>query len=145
MKEFRYKEYLSKYSDCPPKDFVEKNFECFRWVHNPITEDDFLPVPLCTPPRKLTNSDIDCKLFSISLWKDLLTARMRYKEVYENIPRKEKADEFIKLKGNLIAKLYLTNNDGVAESPNISGHISFYDYTSCNFLEKVKDRFDIFV
>lgn len=147
-KKFKYQQYLDKYKNCPPKDFVERDFPCVRWVHKEPSELNFKPLPLIrsVAPRILDDNDIACKSYSLSLFKDLDSARIAYKRRCNNSHREDFLAKFKNDVGENAAQLHIDKNDGVADRPhNITGHISFYEYTDCKLLEKIAGIFDIFV
>ena len=147
-KEFKYKEYLNKYKNCPGKDFAEKDFECFRWVHEQPSERNFLPVPFMrnVAPRKLENNDEGCEHYCLSVYKDLKSARDAYKNICDKALREEFVEKFKSNIGEYAAQLQIEKNDGVADMPNNrTGHFSFYEYTDCKLSDKIKGIFNIFV
>lgn len=145
-KQFKYQEYLNKRENCPMKSCIERNVPAFRWVHSDITEDDFKPNidhPKY-PKRSLDESDLICESFALSVYKDLESSKDNYLNQYNARKNDFQKQKFIEQKGNAIALIHLTEEDGVSDEPNEKGHFSFFPYISFNCLERIKEVFSIF-
>jgi hypothetical protein len=139
----RYQKYLDKYKKCPPDSSIERDFICYRWVHEKYTENDFLPQLFMSPPRVFENNEITCNHYCLSVFKDLSSAIKKYKHICENA----KESFAVKFKSNVgehTAELTLLKQDGVSDAPNIEGHISFHPYNDCELLKKVTGLFNNF-
>src|SRR5260221_10972363 len=93
-KELKYQKYLDKYKNCPPDNFTKKEITAFRWVHDEISEKDFIPIPLHPdfPPRQLDSTDEICKTYGLSLFKDLPSSVKIYLELYDKYKNQEGKD-----------------------------------------------------
>jgi hypothetical protein len=143
----KYQKYLSRYSNCPPSNCIEKDKICYRWVHKPETEKDFFPRN-CHPdiaPRGFDSSEVDCMSYGLSLYATLEDARKFYNYQYGKRLRKIQKERFIQEKGEIIAELDIKKEDGIQGEPNKDQHFTFYQYEGCPFLKRVNARFDIFV
>ncbi len=143
----KYQKYLDKYKNCPPQNFIERDFECFRWVHDKPTEKNFLPIPFIRPvmQRQLDDNDKGCIYYALSVYKDLKSARNAYKYRCSKFRTEDLEMKFRDAIGEYAAKLQIEKADGISNAPdNRTGHISFYEYTDCKLLDKIKGRFDIF-
>jgi hypothetical protein len=144
VRELKYKAYLEKYKNCP-KDCSEKDLAAYRWVHNPATKNDFLPVLLNEPLRALDDNDKDCKGYAVSLFKDVTSSKGWYIKSYARMDRPTKRDRFKANKGTHSAKITITKDDGVSDFPDIiSGHFNFFEYKECNLVNTVSEILDNF-
>ena len=148
-KPFRYQKYLNKYKNCPSDKCIERDFECFRWVHKDVSQNDFEPVPLMkyNPPRILDERDLSCDHYCLSVYKDFSSAKTNYIDTYNRrLKVKDKlAADFKNNVGDHSAKLILLKEHGKAGEPNTkTGHISFHPYEDCKLLENVQGLFDNF-
>jgi hypothetical protein len=96
-------------------------------------------------PRKLDNSDEDCKAYGLSLYKTLKAARNRYTHLYCRYLRNSGKEKFKQEKGENIAELNIKETDGVQSEPNIDKHFTFHPYSTFEFSDKINGIFDIFV
>ena len=148
-KKFKYQKYLDKYRNCPSDKCIERDFECYRWVHKDLSEKDFEPVALMeyNPPRILDETDLRCEHYCLSVYKDLSSAKSNYNDTYKRrLKVKDKlADNFKKNIGDHSAKLIILKEHGKSDEPNTkTGHISFHPYEDCSLLENVRGLFDNF-
>jgi hypothetical protein len=143
----KYQEYLSKYNNCPPPNCIEKDKICYRWVHENISEKDFIPIQLHPdyPPRILDTSDKECIGHGLSFYAELEAARNVYLHLYNRCQRKWQKEKFVLEKGKRIAELDIKKEDGVQSEPNNPKHITFYQYEECPFLDRINSIFDTFV
>lgn len=141
---FKYQQYLEKYKNCP-NDCAEKDLTAYRWVSNPPTESDFLPVLLNEPLRVLDDNDKDCKGYALSLFKDFSSSKGLYIKAYLRMDRLSKREKFKIKKGTHSAKVIITKADGVSDSPDkITGHFNFFEYKECNLSRSVSEILDNF-
>ncbi len=145
LKKLKYQEYLQKFKDCPTIDFVEVDKDAYRWTHNPVTVDDFLPVSINEPQRILDKSDLKCMSYGLSMFDTLSNSILKYKTLYDK-SRPLQKKQFIEDKGNFIALIKLGKNDGIADEPNQSnfGHFTFHEYSNINLQFKVLTLHNIF-
>ena len=144
-KKLEYHAYLSKISDCPSKDCTEKERDSFRWAHNPIKQEDFIPLAFEDSRRVLDETDENqCKSYGLSLYDSLEQAVRQYKAVYENQRTVIRQNKWKASKGEQVVFIRLHINDGVSSESNKNGHFTFYNYMNINILKKVKEIFNIF-
>ena len=114
--EFKYQSYLDKYKNCP-SDCEEKDIDPFRWVHETITENDFLPL-IFIPDRDfraIDKTDTICISYALSLYKDLKSAITRYLHFYNRQRTKENQDAYKTNKGTYVAKININKKHGVCK------------------------------
>ncbi len=145
-KELTYKNHLSLFEDCPKEDCIERNLPAFRWVHSDATYKDFLPLSLHpeTPLRQLDDSDQMCLSYGLSMFNSADAARCRYLEIYNKRTREFQKQKFKNEKGDKIAYIQITKDDGLSSDSNGIGHFTFYEYKGSNIWEKIQDLLDIF-
>lgn len=146
-KKLKYIELLSKIIDCPTNDYYEISKNAFRWVHESICENDFLPVNIISDPpqRILDYNDKMCIGYGLSLFDTLENASLKYQKLYKN--KREHIRELFKMDiGTSIAMLELNENDGIANEPieQNFGHFTFHEYGNADLPVKIKDFFNIF-
>jgi hypothetical protein len=144
-KKFKYQARLKQFSNCPSEDFKEIEKNVFRWVHQPISENDFLPMSVIKvpPPRILDDSDKLCIGYGLSMFDTKENAISKYKSLYERFRVRQKS-QFREDKGNWVALISLTKKDGVADEPNNYGHFTFHEYETADLKQNVKRIFNIF-
>jgi len=147
-KRFKYQEYLDKYKNCPMQDCAEQDLIAYRWVHQPITEDDFRPI-LADPNQAnkiIDGDDRMCTGYALSLFKDANAAITEYRKTYERFDRPSKRTRFKEGKGTFSAKISITKNDGVSDMPKSNGHFHFFEYdVDSNLVDTVSEILDNFV
>jgi hypothetical protein len=138
-KKLKYIKFLSLYPEFLLDGYKEVEIVAFRWVHNPLEKNDFLPLNLVSdPPQRLLDETDKLYLgYGLSLFDDLNKSIEKYKSFYRKQRTHLKA-HFVKDKGDSVAKLQLTKQDGVANTPNKSGHFTFYEYEGVELSDKVK-------
>ncbi|MCK5719175.1 MAG: hypothetical protein KAH84_04400 [Thiomargarita sp.] len=138
-KKFKYQEYLKKYQNCPPEYYQEINMVAYRWVHNTIHKNDFMPINLINdpPPRMLDETDKMCMGYGLSLFNTSLNAISKYKSIYSK-KRKHLKIKFIEDVGNAVAKIEI-KKDGVGNKPNLKnfGHFTFHEYENRNLANRI--------
>lgn len=144
-KKLKYQFYLEKFPNCPPDNFRPVDRDAYRWVHKEIIENDFLPLNLIkTPPRRvLDNTDNDCRGYGLSLFDSLDNARNRFSSLFKKSRPNEKL-VYIEDKGDHVALLKITKDDGVADLPNKVGHFTFHEYMSTPLADKILSLHPIF-
>lgn len=143
----KYQEYLSKYNNCPPSTCRELKITCYRWVHSPVNNVDFYPLQLIpgSPPREFDNSDKQCSSYGLSLHSTLSSSKKAYLKEYNKRVRESGKLKFKQTKGDYIAELNMTEEDGIQTEANDDEHFTFYQYEECNFLDRVICLFNNFV
>ena len=147
--QLKHWEHLSKIPNCPVAECEEKDGYAFRWVHNPLEENDFVPLALTEfPPRVLDENDKQCKYYGLSVFDTLLNAKKVYMDCYNRQTRKKLGEKFRAEKGDFIAHVRLQTSDGVSSSPSTSpnnmGHFTLYLYKNAKPQENIIKIFNIF-
>jgi hypothetical protein len=147
-KKLKYLQYLEKFKDCPSSGFKEVNREAYRWTRNPVTSNDFIPVNIIgePPPRILDDTDKMCMGYGLSMFDSLEHSVRKYRKLYDKL-RQHQREQFIQDKGNFIALLNLSKNDGLADDPNKGnfGHFTFHEYYHTELQKKVLSVYNIFL
>lgn len=143
QKKMKYQLYLSQYPNFSFENFGEVDMAAFRWVHKIIIDSDFLPLNLINnpPARILDDADKTCLGYGLSLFDDMDNALKGYKKGFSKYKnqRKRCASLFVKEKGDSIAQIKLEKRDGIANTPNESGHFTFFEYEDVCWPEKIKE------
>jgi hypothetical protein len=132
---FKYDQYLTRFPGCPTANTSAKNVAAFRLAKNqPLAPSDFVPALLETPARindPMFDTDrMKCKGYAISLYNSKEAIVSRFSQVFGSKPKlREKL-------GTKIAKGKLSQTDGLAESPDQSGHFDFFEYEGCELALK---------
>ena len=144
-KSFKFQQYLEKYKNCP-KDCTEKDMIAYRWVHQPLIDQDFQPILLHTDPplRLLDDHDQLCTGYALSLYMDLDRAKSLYIDRYNKQDREKKRISYRVRLGTHTAELTIKKDDGVSDTPKNNGHFNFFEYKNCNLSEKVSEIIDNF-
>ena len=145
-KEFKYQRYLDKYKNCP-KDCREKDLPAYRWIHKEINEHDFSPINI-NPNlayRAFDSTDSMCMSYGLSLYQTLKAAITQYLNFYNKIQRQPQRIKYKQDKGDHVARLKISKNNGVCSGSNLNEHFTFYEYIGCNLINNVIEKFDIFV
>lgn len=143
-KKLKYCQYLQQFPDCPHATFREIDRQIFRWTHNPIAENDFLPINLIKPPpRWLDGSDKMCMAYGLSMFDTLDHSLTKYKKLYLK-SRDLQKEQFKQDKGDHVVSLRVTPADGIADEPNEYGHFTFHEYSETHFEQREKTLTRIF-
>ncbi len=112
----KYERYLRAQPEqpCPPEHFVRSNRIGFRFMHEPATEADFVPVGLQKAPPKP-----QCTHFAVSFFTTVLAARKRYASLAERMDVEAKF-------GSHIGELALVPTDGRMGPPSGHGHFDLH-------------------
>lgn len=124
-----YNEYLEPFLDVIEEEYKPKNISLYRWVHNPISSDDFKPqvfqennpnspedikIPPADAPKDVILEYTDWFTLSsyvtsdaaIKEWCDTLTRRLKRKKTEES--RKAEIEKWIRNKGEYVVKVDYT-------------------------------------
>ncbi len=145
-KTLKYERYLEEFPNCPPAGFKEVEREAFRWTHNPLAANDFIPINIISEPpaRMLDELDKMCMGYGLSLFDSLENSKLKYKKLHKNL-RPHQKEQFKQDKGDCIAYLTLSMNHGIADIPNKNnGHFTLHEYSGTNIESEVLNFFDIF-
>lgn len=144
-KKLKYLVFLSLYPSFSTENYQEVEKDAFRWVHNPFSEEDFLPLnQIKTPPQRMLDESDNLHLgYGLSMFDSFENSFERYKKLYKK-RRGNLKPLFIADKGDCIANLRLSKNDGIADEPNNLGHFTFYEYEGVNLEKSITDVICIF-
>jgi hypothetical protein len=118
--------------NCPPDTTSERNYTAYRYVHSPITSNNFIPVAISSPSRNF-GPGVPCSAFGLSLW----ASEQQAMEKYEKLKRSCKMiRESI---GTHLARGDISSSDGLSSEVSKSGHIDLFEYSTCN----LESRFTI--
>ncbi|MBX3199420.1 MAG: hypothetical protein KF850_19935 [Labilithrix sp.] len=106
-------------ADCPPGGCREASGVVFRFVHNPLSANDFLPTAPDIPARLN-----QCKAWGLSLYASAAQARAAYKA---NIASRPKLVTRI---GDHLAVGTLQPAHGLMHGPARDGHITFHEHAT---------------
>ncbi len=152
-KRLKYKEYLGKFPNCPPKSYNSFAISLFRWIRASCLENSFIPLNLLKEPpaRLLDNTDKMCKGYGLSMFSSHELAYKKYKGLYKK-KRGVSHEDYIAEKGDAIAELSISEHDGIYGDLNEkSGHCTFHEYentvlaNSIVNIDKIFDDNGIFI
>ena len=129
MPRFKYQDHLAACSDdpCPTDDYTTcpDAITAYRWVHEPMWSDDFLPNALnshgCDRPEMAAN----CGNFALSFFTTTGKARRALRYWRKKLRNRYDVDARF---GTAAAEIKLKSCDGVACQPNKSGHFDVHEY-----------------
>lgn len=145
VKTFKYEEFLKRFPQCPPSDCKEKNTTVYRWTHNPVESEDFIPLNIIgTPPvRMLDETDKMCMGYGLSMFDTLENSIRRYRSIFNGM-RPRKKEDFKLEKGTFISRITVKEKDGCSTLPNKTGHLTFFEYKDVSLKTQVLEIIDIF-
>lgn len=117
MTSFKYRSEMSKCSGpCPDLGRYRPSERAgFRWIRDPATGEDFLPVAV------LSGRPRGCGSYALSFFTSLESARARWKSLDERL---DAANRF----GTHVARLQLMATDGVSCDADVGGHFDLHEY-----------------
>lgn len=111
-------------------NFLERTKTLYRFCHNPFIDSDFLPALINKP-----NRDIDptprYKGFSLSCFETLEFAQNKINGFI-----KKGKPNIVRALGDHFCRGHISVGDGISDTPNKDGHISFFEYESDTFFSK---------
>ena len=142
---FKYSAHLDKIENCPNSECMHRNLYAYRWGHDNFSGKDFEPLSLETPPaqRILDNSDKHCMSYGLSFFEKEQQARDKFMKGY-NVAKAHLKQGYIQKRGDKIAVVLITEDDGVCSKSDLSGHFTLYEYININFDKRIENIFDIF-
>jgi hypothetical protein len=125
--QYKYAHFINELTACPPPHYENREFTAYRFVFADINHtNNFLPVLAIKPSRAIstefTQDDTKCLGYALSLFDTFENAGRRYRQ----ISRYNR--NFSKMVGTHIAKGEIATTDGLASSPDDTGHISLHEY-----------------
>jgi hypothetical protein len=96
----------------------------FRWVREPTTADDFIPVGLLQPERS------SCQSYALSFFSSIDAARTKWLSLAKRL---DAPNRF----GTHVARLDLLPSDGVTSDAGRDGHFSLYEYSGVSLHGRV--------
>lgn len=142
----KYQSFLDKLEKCPPEIYKESSCSAFRWIFSKNINNSFVPLNLIKEPpaRMIDKDDLMCKGYGLSLFNALDKGKAKYMKLY-NQKRGLTHDEFIIDKGNAIAELKITENEGIFGDLNAqNGHFTFHEYEGVDLSKKIINISNIF-
>lgn len=136
---YKYEEYLQKVREiheieCPFEDAQNLSLEAFRWVDEPMIEENFIPASAFDElngkkPRKFPNgSKENCMYHGLSLFISQQKAKDRFNSFPPNVRKM--------IGYTHIAKGMLDEDDGVSTSADKNGHFTFFEYDGVILIDK---------
>jgi len=112
----------------------------FRWIHrSPNENQNFVPVLLMNPQRRLDSSDERCLGYGLSFFDSLENAFNKHQKICRK-------PSLRKLLGEYIAEIALSEQDGVSSQPDAKnyGHFTFHACEETNLTEKIVTIVELF-
>ncbi|MFK7979311.1 MAG: hypothetical protein AB8G86_04985 [Saprospiraceae bacterium] len=134
--EFKFSEIISILeTDCPPKEFEQKETKAFRWVFEAMENElNFSPQYLKKPARfQKQPPDIKCKAVGLSFFSTEENARMRF-----NILTARMLASVKNKVGENVAAGIIYEKDGVSDIPDKKGHFTLHPYLGENLIAQFK-------
>lgn len=118
--------------ECPPSHYEGKNNICYRWVFDPIENEDNFKAQADKNPSVINSKDDikKCDYYALSFHNSLENSRNAF-EFLENLVKNAR-----KRLGDHIAKGKIDYQDGVAQEPNNKGHFNLHPSSKSKFDEK---------
>ena len=112
---------------CPPKAMAACQQQiAFRFTHDPVAADDFLP-PYQINPRRALEKNRKCSGWALSFFVTQSQAQRKYEEL------KAICKNIKETIGTHISTVDLKEDDGLASAPARSGHFDLYEWDSADF------------
>ncbi len=138
---FRYETYLQEVRkihgiECPVEDAERRNIEAFRWVNEPITEENFFPTRVLDELKKKKirifpkGHRLNCIYHSLSLFISEEDAKKKFNS-FSKTSRKS-------IGYTHLAQGEITENDGECTDIDDMGHFSFFEYEDISLKDKFK-------
>lgn len=139
MRKLKYQTNLDEFPNCPPSYYKERTENAFRWIFRNRLSDGFIPLnKIKEPPqRMLDDSDMMCKGFGLSFFDTYAQAFTRFEVLYKR-KRGLSHEMFIADKGDSIAELDMTENDGIFGGINNgNGHFTFHEFEETDLTKNI--------
>lgn len=133
MPQFHHSE-IEHITGCPCNPSAPFDDNNYRAVHDDIKNpDNFLPKAILEPEcLDGANDKKACGCWGLSMFDSPENLRKMVEKVEKRVPN------FRKKIGANVAKMKLSNVEGVRTATNNSGHFDFYAYDTCNYLLQVE-------
>ncbi|MEP6464648.1 MAG: hypothetical protein ABJB05_00020 [Parafilimonas sp.] len=143
--ELKYSKFITGIKNCP-KNCVPKSKPAYRYIHDLGNEEDFLPMSLqnSPPARILDNNDKHCMSYGISFFESAIQAREKFLHYY-NKKNEELQQLYLIEKGNKIACVNITEEDGLCSETDKYGHFTFYDFINITFVDKISNLVNVII
>jgi len=136
---YKYEEYLQKVREihnieCPFENAENLLIEAFRWVDEPMVEENFIPTPIlqALQGKKIREFPIgderNCTNHGLSLFISQKKAKDRFNSLHPRIQQQ--------LAYTRIAKGTIEEDDGVNTSSDKNGHFTFFEYEGVELVNK---------
>ena len=129
---FCYQEEMNRLSvACPPADFAVRETVAFRWVFEPIDdEQNFLPQYFKNPDRFNEKEDkVKCQALGLSLFNSAADAQRQF-----SVLQKYLKEDAMSL-GTHLATGIIQRDFGFADLPNPKGHFTLHPFENVSLLE----------
>ncbi|MDQ5930643.1 MAG: hypothetical protein QG594_2431 [Bacteroidota bacterium] len=129
---FKYQTDINDHApvDCPPPNAKRISINAFRFVNNPITNDDFKTyIQLGKVPKGTNKTHLKCSCCGLSMFNSLEAAIKKY----NSIPKKSNVSY------SHIAEGKLTKEMGVCTPPLTNGHFDLFEFAET----EIKNEFSI--
>lgn len=139
IRKLKYQKYLDELPNCPPNYYKELSENAFRWVFGNRISDSFVPLNRVKEPpqRMLDDTDLMCKGFGLSFFDSFAHAFNRYEALYKR-KRGLSHKAFILEKGDSIAELEMTENEGIFGDINVeNGHFTFHEFDETDLSKNI--------
>lgn len=129
--QLKYQNQIKDIGDCPPSECRRMDIKSFRFVFEDIShKNNFLPVLIIKPRRKLRNEAEKCSGYALSFFSSIEKAKKRY------INLKNACDNIEKTIGTHIALGLINKTDGLVSKINRVGHFSLHEFKDTDLKKK---------
>ena len=128
---FKYHSYLNQLPDCPPSSYERKSITAFRFVFEDLDHiQNFLPVLLKNPKRRLRGDAEKCKGYGLSFFDTLENVKRKYVALAKNFKN------IHLVIGTHIAEGFIEEDDGVVSELNRDGHFTLHEFEHTDLKNK---------
>lgn len=138
---FKYEEYLQEVREiheiaCPVEDAENRHIEAFRWVNDPMSEENFFPTRVLDELKRKKirifprGHRLNCIYHSLSLFISEEDAKKKFNSFSKNIRKS--------IGYTHLAQSKIIENDGECTDTDDMGHFSFFEYKDVNLKDKFK-------
>lgn len=138
---FKYEVYLQEVREihgieCPVEDAESRNIEAFRWVNEPMTEENFFPTRVLDELKEQDirtfpdGDNLNCLYHALSLYITKKQAIKRFSSFSERMQKK--------LGYTHLASGVIEENYGECTNADKIGHFSFFEYDGIILENKFK-------
>ncbi len=127
----QYADEISRIANCPSAASKPIAIDAYRFVHDSLTHpNNFMPVAKISPARRFATSETRCSAHALSFFLSLENSIARFRQL-------EKNNKLLrKTLGNRVAKVSLTDSDGVVFPPQPTNHFDLHPDAGVEFLAR---------